>query len=238
MRIRLLFTITIVSLLLASCLYSERVHGSGNPVTYKENFTNFTKLALTNAIEAEIEYSDNYEVVVSIDDNLKDYVEIYQRGDELMVGLQSDVSYSDVNFKIRITMPKLEVLDASGATDIVISGFNNNETMKFDLSGASELDGFLTVKNLVFDVSGASEVEMRGSAKNLYIDGSGASEMDFNDFRVDDAEVQLSGASDMILTVEENLSASLSGASDLKYYGHPQIRHISTSGASDIRNLD
>ena len=224
--------------MLSNCLYSERVRGSGRSVTYNENFKNFNELDFSNAIEVEIEYGDEYEVVVSIDNNLKEYVEIEKHGDKLKLGLRDNVSYSRVDFKVHITMPYITSLDASGACDIKLSGFKSEKDLSIDVSGATELEGFVHVGDLYLDVSGASEIDLIGSGKNLSIDGSGASELNFGDFKVMTADIELSGASEVEVNVMEEMSIDCSGASEVKYYGNPRMKNISSSGASEIKSLD
>jgi len=235
---RVLISVLLTTMMLSNCLYSERVRGSGRNVTYKENFKGFNELDFSNAMDAEIEYGDEYEIIVSIDDNLKDYVEIEKRGDKLFLGLRDNVSYSRVDFKVHITMPHITALDASGASDIKLSGFKSEEDLVIDLSGATELEGFIHVGDLDLEVSGASEIELIGSGKNLRIDGSGASELDFGDFKVRTADIELSGASEVEINVSDEMSVDCSGASEVKYYGNPKMRSINSSGASEIKSLD
>jgi len=52
------------------------------------------------------------------------------------------------------------------------------------------------------------------------------------------ARIDMSGASEVEINVLESLSVELSGASEVKYYGNPQMKHISTSGASEIKSMD
>ena len=238
MRRKIFSSIILVSMLLSSCLYSERVRGSGNTVTFEKNVTGFSELNFSNAVEAEVEYGDEYKVVVSIDDNLKEYVDIYKRGEKLYIGLRDNVSYSGVNYKVSIVMPVLERLEASGASEIKLSGFKSDNDLVVDVSGATEIEGFINVGNLYLKVSGASEIDLIGSGRDLTIDGSGASELDFSDFKVRNAEIELSGASEVVVNAVESLSVDMSGASEVKYYGNPRINHISTSGASSIKRMD
>jgi hypothetical protein len=228
----------LVTIVFNSCVYSERVRGSGNIVTFEEKFTDFTELNFSNAIEAEVEYGDDFQIVISIDDNLQKYVEISKRGNKLLLGLTPNVSYSNTNFVAHITMPLLTKLEASGASEIKFSGFKNSQDMTVDVSGATELEGFINIENLYLELSGASEVELVGSAKTLKISGSGASELDLSDFKTMTASVNLSGASEVDINVVESLSVDLSGASEVNYWGRPRLTNISTSGASSIKSMD
>jgi hypothetical protein len=54
------------------------------------------------------------------------------------------------------------------------------------------------------------------------------------DLVVDNCIAELSGASDVKITVNKSLSAKASGASLLYYKGNPEKKEISSSGASNI----
>jgi hypothetical protein len=103
------------------------------------------------------------------------------------------------------------------------------------LSGATDLSGELIVDgNLEIDLSGASDLTISGSAQNVTIDASGASDVKAYDFTTNTCNVEASGASGVRITVDKELSARLSGASNVSYKGAALIRDIKTSGASNI----
>jgi len=73
---------------------------------------------------------------------------------------------------------------------------------------------------------------LKGSATEAKLEGSGASHLDLSDFALDQAAVELSGASHATIQVKTKLNYSLSGASHLSYKGDPTIGEKEKSGAS------
>ena len=55
-----------------------------------------------------------------------------------------------------------------------------------------------------------------------------------NDFPVNDADVEFSGASSGTINLSGRLDADISGASRLYYIGEPTMGNINTSGASSL----
>jgi hypothetical protein len=103
------------------------------------------------------------------------------------------------------------------------------------LSGASDLSGELNVSGaLDANLSGASDMDITGSAQSVTIDASGASDVKAYDFTTNTCKVDASGASGVRITVDKELSATLSGASSVNYKGAALIRDIKTSGASSV----
>ena len=102
------------------------------------------------------------------------------------------------------------------------------------MSGASDFEGVVQANSLVIDLGGASDMTIKGSATNLKIEASGASDFKGNDFQTDNCSARASGASDIHVTVNKELSAHASGASGVYYKGNGVIRDIKTNGASNV----
>jgi len=70
----------------------------------------------------------------------------------------------------------------------------------------------------------------------LVLDSSGASEVDFEDVTVTTATIDMSGAANLILTMDGgDLTGDISGAGNIKYYGTVATQDIDTSGAANVR---
>jgi hypothetical protein len=98
--------------------------------------------------------------------------------------------------------------------------------------------GNLQAVNVVADLSGASVMNISGSADIFEIEASGASVCKDYGFEVKKLEAQISGASNMSITVEDEINIEASGASSLKYKGNATIKSQNLSGASSIRKYE
>ena len=128
--------------------------------------------------------------------------------------------WNSENKKLRayISVKDLDKLEISGATDVKIDGMLKGRNLKIDLSGASSLKGSVEYESISIDQSGASDSKLAGTVKNLDIDLSGAS--DFNCFELvaENCRAEASGASDIFITVNNDLKVNASGASDCLLY--------------------
>lgn len=136
--------------------------------------------------------------------------------------------------KAYISLKNIDRLNISGACNVVIEGSIKAEKLNVDLSGASDLGGRLQVDNLLVDLSGASDMKASGMATQLTISASGASKFKGFDLATDFCNAHASGASDIRVTVNKELSVKASGASDVDYKGEGVIRDIKTSGAGSV----
>ena len=152
-------------------------------------------------------------------------------------------------------MPSLQKLYISGASDGTVSGFKSDKDLTLKASGASHLDidmdagsfmaeisgasdvnGRLTASGSDINLSGASDLNITGNGGNIRLDGSGASTASLRYFKVNDADIILSGASNGSISISGKLDINLSGASSLNYYGNPTLGNTSITGASDLKH--
>lgn len=136
--------------------------------------------------------------------------------------------------KVYVSFKKLEKLVASGACDIKVAGKIQMPSFKLDLNGASSFKGAINVEDLSIELSGASDVKINGFAASVYIQSSGASDVKGYELVADVCTAKASGASDINITVNKELNASASGASDIFYKGEAAVKKMSSSGASSI----
>ncbi len=198
----------------------------------------FHALQISNAFEVYLSQGSTAAVAVSASEkedleNIKTVVE----GGVLKIRYENGHRRWGSNNKLKayISVSELDELKASGACEIKISGALHLQSLNLQLSGATDLSGELVIeKTLKADLSGASDITISGSAQLFSIDASGASDVKAYDFAATTCNVEASGASGVRITVDKELSARLSGASNVYYKGAATIRDIRTSGASNI----
>lgn len=240
-----------VSLTISGC---EVVTGSGEIITLEMDYRDFERIEVTYAFEVEIEQSETYQVQIIIDEALLEYLQVKKSGGTVYIGLKSGNTYMDQVRKAEIKLPRLRRLELSGASGGTVSGFSTVNDMRFELSGASSLDvinlkardidieasgasefaGNVEIRAGEFKLSGGSTLKLAGSASDISLEASGASDAHLADFTTASADIELSGASDAEVVVNERLEINLSGASKLIYYGNPRLGSINVSGGSSI----
>ena len=209
------------------------VTGSPNMATWEYPFSDFNNVNASSAFTVDVSQSNSYSVSITANENLLDYLNIYQRGKTLYLGMKS-AEYNNVRYEATITMPVLLDFTLSGASKGSISGFSSANPLKLILSGASRVSGSIEAGDCDFNLSGASRVELAGSGNNTDINASGASNVELADFPINNAKVTLNGASNATLNLDGKLDANLRSASHLKYIGEPTLGSINTSGSSTV----
>jgi len=169
---------------------------------------------------------------VRIDDNLVDRLRIDVDGDTLSIELDGRVR--NATLELHLSLDRLERLWASGASRVRVDGVVDDD-LGIDASGASSIDiPAAELDELVVGLSGASRATLGGSASTLDAEVSGASRLASFDLATDEARVAVSGAGEVELTVEDELEATASGASSVRYEGDPDRVISDVSGSSSV----
>ncbi|MCR6719977.1 MAG: DUF2807 domain-containing protein [Chitinophagaceae bacterium] len=223
--------------ILSSCniFGGKRINGNGNVVTETHDLTGFTEISVGGAIDLYISQGSSYSIKVVTDENLHEFVSIRKDGDELEIRPEHNMNLNGSSgIKVYVTCPTIHKLGASGASDIVAETALQGGELSIDLSGASSAKVELDYTDVDLELSGASSAELRGNAKRIAIEGSGASEVKAMDLTTADADVDISGASNVSIFVTESLKAEASGASEIVHSGGARV-NSNTSGASSVR---
>lgn len=133
-----------------------------------------------------------------------------------------------------LALDRLERVNVSGASRIRIDGIVT-EDLRVHATGASSIQlPSAELDELVVGLSGASGAVVGGSASTIDADVCGASRLSLFDLTCEEARVEVSGASTAELTVEDELEATASGASSIRYGGDPDRVISDVSGASSV----
>jgi hypothetical protein len=207
----------------------------GPQATRTLKVSDFTKLSMGSAFKINVEQGSGFRVTVSgKEDDLDDLDYSVSRG-TLQLGYKNNSWRKNrEGVRVEVTMPALDGVDFSGASNAKVKGFRGGRGMNIDVSGASKVEMDFTADRVSVDLSGASRLTLMGKAETLEGEMSGASTFDGKNFPVKEANLEASGASNASVVASSALQADASGASRIRYSGSVSQVRSSTSGASSI----
>ncbi len=198
----------------------------------------FHGINVSSAFDVYISQGGDEAVAVSATEaKYRDRIKVEVKAGILYISYDSKgLSWSSGNKKLKayISFKQIDLLKVSGACDVMISGSIKAEHLSIDQSGASDLKGKVDVNKLTVELSGASDITLSGRAAQLSVDASGASGFKGYDLITETCDARASGASDIKVTVNKELSATANGASDVRYRGEAVIRELKSSGSSSV----
>lgn len=231
----ILATALSLTFVLTSC-FKKSVKPSDNVTVESRQLSGFSKLDVSDAMEVYITMNQQEDVVIEANENLHEYILSDVVGGTLKLRLKSNVRVkSGATIKIYVSALYMEAMNISGASRVELLNDLITTSLDLDVSGASSLQGGITVDECDFRISGASRVELWGQTNNAKLKLSGAS--DFRDFTFtvnNYLNIDLSGASKAELTANGTMDIEASGASTFNYKGDALIDALNLSGASSV----
>jgi hypothetical protein len=228
--------LSLFALVLSAALMAQKTVNDPNAEIREAK--NFHEIRLSSAFDVYLSQSDEEAVAVSTSDiKYRDRIKVEVKEGILSISYDSKgLNWGSGNKKLKayISFKQLDKLDISGACDVFITGTIKSDQLSITQSGASDFKGKLDVNKLTVDLSGASDMVVSGMVTNLHVEVSGASNFKGYELITEICNVKASGASDIKVTVNKELSAQASGASDVRYKGSGFLREIKSSGSSSI----
>lgn len=229
----------IVSFLVSGILLAQKT--INDPNAEPRNLSGFKSIKISNAFDVYI--SQGNEDAVAVSASKAEYREkIITRVENGVLTIRFDNdkklfnwNTDRVKLKAYISVKDLEKLTVNGACDVFIEDGIKGDDLAMNVSGASSIKAKLEVDKLSISLSGASDMTLTGKATNVKLDVNGASNFKSLDLTTDYCDASASGASSISVTVNKELNAKASGASDVRFKGEGLIRDIRTSGASKVR---
>lgn len=217
-------------------MYAQQVNDPNAEVRQAKDYHG---ISVSSAFDVYLSQSNDEAVAVSAaESKYRERIKVEVKDGILYIGYNTEGKMGWVNgnkkLKAYISFKQIDKLNVSGACDVYISGILKAETLSIHQSGASDIKGKLDINKLTVELSGASDITITGTATQLSIEASGASDFKGFDLVTDICDARASGASDIKITVNKELSAHASGASDVRYKGTGVIREIKSSGASSV----
>lgn len=250
-----LVALLIITLLVPFPLASCKGLVKGSEELKSRDFTrsDFSEVKVDDGIELHIVYDTSFNVTITADDNLFDYLNVSLKGETLSFNLKNN-EYVDATVKAYITMPHLRKLNLNGASICSISDFDTRAGVEFHISGDSVLNSDnMTVGDIILDVYDASKatgnitagdvrlkadsgstVQLDGAANDLVCEVGGSSLLKLEGFSLRNVEIKMSGESVAGINVSGKLDVDLKKNSKLTYYGDPVLGSTRIDGGSTM----
>jgi hypothetical protein len=141
------------------------------------------------------------------------------------------------DFIVDIYSPKISgiSIDAIGKVEIIDK--LNVSSFSIEINGAGEIDGNIECENFSARGNGAGTFTIIGVSKDAEINISGACKFNGEDFKINNASIQISGIGTVAIWAVDSLTADISGVGNIKYRGTPNTR-LRRSGFGSIKRIE
>lgn len=233
----------ILALSLMSCHFlgmGERVSGNGHIKSQEKDVDNFNSLDVSGQVTVRLRQEGNTSVKIETDENLLPYVETFVTNGTLIIrtkeGYNLDPSKDIVAY---VSAPLFKDLNISGQCDIIGDGtVTGNETLSIQSSGQGEIHLDVDFPKIDAHLSGQGNLTLKGDATDFSATVSGQGDVKCFDLITDNTRLDISGQSDVEITVNKRIDIESSGNSSVKYRGTGTIGKNSSSGNSTVDKVN
>ena len=241
-RMKLLYAFLAIGLItLSSCRFfggGERINGDGNIVTVSRPAGNFSGVDAQGSYQIHLSQGPTPSVRIEGDQNLMEYVDVFVEGNTLVIKSRRGFNLRPSrDLIVYATAPQFREIDISGACDIVSDNqLTGNEQLTITASGAGSVKLQVAYPKVDAQMSGAGTLELNGQATDFMAEMSGSSEVRCFGLITDQAQLDLSGASDVEVTANKKMDVQVSGAGSVKYKGNASVSQ-KVSGAGSVNKV-
>lgn len=225
---------TVTALLFASCNFNvNTIEGSGN-VTKEKRIVqgDFTKVAVSNAIDLVIEQSNATEIVVEADDNIQKEITTKVDNGTLIIKCKYS-SFGNVTKRVIVKMPKIDKLDASSASSVTNKGVIEGESIDLEASSAATMDINVESDNISVDSGSGSTISIKGKALTFKTSASSGSSINAGELLANDIHAEASSGGSVNVHPILKLKAEASSGGTVHYNNAPKaIEKTTNSGGS------
>ncbi len=181
----------------------DDVKGSGNRVIQKREVPAFTSISTEGAFDIEVVCQKDQSLQLEGDDNILALISTEVSNGVLRLRPKTSYSIED-SIVVKITIPNLEGLSASGAGNVDVTGMKN---AKFEV-----------------DISGAPTLTASGETSELRIEANGAGKVDAQKLRASHVTIETSGVARIDVSARDVLNVEINGPSKVTYGGDPEVK--------------
>jgi phage shock protein PspC (stress-responsive transcriptional regulator) len=212
-----------------TCVTCPKSEEEKNSIADEFGLRDFEELEIRGVFDVHVKSGDDYAVELIGSESEKEKYKIFRSGETLVINYENKKKFkwntdmTDIDeIRINITMPRLEKIEAEGYGKLQFENFTM-DNLDIEVRGPVKVRGELDAHNLVIKLTGKSEAELSGRVTNLDAELQFASKLRAYNLEVQDAMVDVNGASSAKVNVSGSLEMEEGLASDIDYRGNPNV---------------
>jgi uncharacterized protein (AIM24 family) len=193
--------------------------GNGEKTTQQRPVSGFTSLRVGGPIEVIVHEGPPHAVAVTIDSNLHGRVETRVEGDVLVIEVNGPIRYEGEG-RVHVALPRLAGVAVPLQGLVVVNAAQSAREVTLSVGGEAELAWAGGAGRIALANSGVGAVTMSGTCARLSVALAGKGDVRAKDLSARDAEVTLTGAGNVELTLAGGaLAVRLVGSGDVVWWG-------------------
>ncbi len=210
--------------------------GNGKIITYEKTVSSFEKINGYGSEDIRFHASEEYQVEITVDENLREYVDIYVKNNELYIQTKKKCRYSFTKFTVDVYCPSLNGVSIRGSGKFETMDVISTSTFQTTISGSGRIEGTVECENFSGKISGSGKITLAGSSKNARLEISGSGKFNGEEHHTRTATIDIEGSGNANVWATDHLKATISGSGNVKYIGEPTIKS-KVKGSGKIKKM-
>lgn len=228
-----LLILLIASISFISC---ASISGNGNVRDEKRDLSNIQTVKSSGSIDVQIKSGNEYSLVVENDENLLPYVITDIDNGILNIHYKHGYSIMNDHAKVIVTAPTLQKLISSGSADLSSDGvIQSSNEIEINTSGSGDINLQIDAPSVNATGSGSGNISLSGRTKDFFCKVSGSGNINCNNLKSENAEIRVSGSSDVHVFASVSLKVNVTGSGDVYYGGNPTSPEIHIAGSGTVK---
>lgn len=179
-------------------------------------------------IKDTVEYA-----TIEFDENLMHHIETESVNNTLIIHTDKTL-YSKRDININVHYKEIDHINATSFAEIIFATPYQGDRLRLNVSGTCEMAGSVFANALDMDITGAAEIDLKGKVKSMRGEISGAGTLNGFELLTDTCRMDITGAGEVKLNVQDYLKVGVTGAAEVTYKGSPMVeQHV--TGAGEIK---
>ena len=225
-----------ISVFCVSCSNIIPIKGSGNLKTSEITYDTYEKINSGGCAEIRFHASEEYRAVVTIDENLEEYVEIFTENNVLNIRTKNGYNISPTKFTVDVYCPFLTGITMSGS-----GSFRNVDTIivstfETKLTGSGKIEANIECDNYSAGITGSGKITVSGNINETKVSITGSGDFHGKELKTKNATITITGSGNANIYVTDNLQVKITGSGNINYSGEPKV-NSNVTGSGRIRKM-
>lgn len=175
---------------------------------------------------------------ITAESNVQERVVAESDGTTLIISLKNNTSLSNTQqIKVSVPFKELSAISVRGSGSVKGADRIRASALSLFLSGSGEMELEVDADNLAAELSGSGEIELSGKVSYADLKSTGSGKVDCEDLVSENAEINISGSSDVKIVANKSLKGTIRGSGTILYGGNPASNNVEVRGSGKVRPL-
>lgn len=244
MHYRIIIALTGILMIFAACSDNHgvtsiprEIHGSGDLVSETLQLSTFNSIVANTVAYVNVTRGTSQEVIVTVDDNIVDYVSIGVSDGALYISTRGNASLEDFTLILELTVTDLEAVIVNSVASVEGSGNFDVDYLVFEMNSVGNINIDLNADEVYSVNNSVGTIELTGAASRHNAIVSSVGSIRAFELDTDTTYITNNSVGNAYVMANLYLDATIYSIGSIYYRGYPEI-HLEDNGSGRLINAN